>query len=79
VEAVEYFCFHFQHLLKCHVSEFASASTFLGFLLPLPAPDKVGRFRVRFRFQLILPKRRILLPPASELILLLPASDSSVF
>jgi len=27
------------------------------FLLPLPAPDKIGRFRVRFRFQLILSKR----------------------
>jgi len=27
------------------------------FLLPLPAPDKVGRFRVHFRFQLILSKR----------------------
>jgi len=27
------------------------------FLLPLPAPDKVGCFRVRFRFQLILSKR----------------------
>jgi len=27
------------------------------FLLPLPAPDKVGRFRVCFRFQLILSKR----------------------
>jgi len=27
------------------------------FLLPLPVPDKVGRFRVRFRFQLILSKR----------------------
>jgi len=27
------------------------------FMLPLPAPDKVGRFRVRFRFQLILYKR----------------------
>jgi len=27
------------------------------FLIPLPAPDKVGRFRVRFRFQLILSKR----------------------
>jgi len=26
-------------------------------LLPLPALDKVGRFRVRFRFQLILSKR----------------------
>jgi len=25
-------------------------------LLPLSAPDKVGRFRVRFRFQLILSK-----------------------
>jgi len=26
------------------------------FSLPLPAPDKVGRFRVRYRFQLILSK-----------------------
>jgi len=49
VEAVEYFCFRFRLLLKCHDSEFASASSLL---LPLPAPDKVGRFR----FQLILSK-----------------------
>jgi len=28
----------------------------LDFLLPLPAPDKVGRFCVRFLFQLILSK-----------------------
>jgi len=27
------------------------------FMLPLPAPDKVGRFQVRCRFQLILSKR----------------------
>jgi len=27
------------------------------FLLPLPALDKVSRFRVRFHFQLILSKR----------------------
>jgi len=27
------------------------------FLLPLPAPDKVGGFQVRFCFQLILSKR----------------------
>jgi len=27
------------------------------FLLPLPAPDKIGRFRVRVRFKLILSKR----------------------
>jgi len=27
------------------------------FLLPLPAPDKVGRFRVHFRFPIILSKR----------------------
>jgi len=31
MEAVEYFLFPFQLLLKCHVSEFASASSLLGF------------------------------------------------
>jgi len=39
------------------------------FLLPLPAPDKIGCFRVRFRFQLILSKRfrfQLPFPPFSK-------------
>jgi len=47
----------FQLLLKCHASEFASASSLLGFFLPHPAPDNAGRFPVHFRFHLILSKR----------------------
>jgi len=35
----------------------SSLPHFWDFLLPLLTPDKVGRFRVRFLFQLILSKR----------------------
>jgi len=70
VEAVEYFFFRFLLLMKRHASEFASASSLLGFFAPLPAPDKVGHFRGRFRFQLILSN-------ASASFRLLPLSVSA--
>jgi len=52
VEAVEYFLLRFQLLLLLSLLPLSHSWDFL-----LPAPDKVGRFRVRFRFQLILLKR----------------------
>jgi len=57
VEAVEYFLLPLPAPLKSVVLPSSlSLSHSWDFLLPHPAPDKVGRFRVRFRFQLILLK-----------------------